>query len=89
MSKVGIIAGTLWAGVAGLMLSGWIVVLVTGHEAWHIAGMLAASACALSALAATIHIKIYACRISRLIRVTGGLERDDGCGSSVELRPLR
>lgn len=75
MSKLGVVAGSLWAAVAGLLGAGWLVATVwTGQ--WVIALMLALSGCALSALAATLHIKTYACRLSALVRVSTGIERD-------------
>ena len=79
MSRLGVVAGSLWAAVAGLIGAGWLVAMVwTGQ--WVVALMLALSGCALSALAATLHIKTYACRLSALVRVSAGLDRDDYAG---------
>lgn len=87
MSTCGVIAGALWAVVAGLLLAAWTVALVWSDH-WRVAGMLAATGCATSALAATLHIKTYACRVSRLIRVANGLEVGDVSGRCT-VRPLR
>lgn len=76
VSRVGIMAGVLWAAVLGLMVAAWVVILFA-EQHWTVAGMLAASGCALSALAATLQIKTYACRMSRLIRVTAGLDQGE------------
>lgn len=66
----------LWAVVLGLLVAAWVVILFADSH-WTVAGMLAASGCALSALAATLHIKTYACRMSRLIRISSGLEQGE------------
>ena len=76
MSRTGIIAGVLWAIVAGLILAAWVVMLAFGERHWMTAALLALTGCALSALAATLHIKTYACRVSRVIRVTAGGRSD-------------
>lgn len=84
VSRNGIAAGVLWTLVAGLLMAAWAVVLWTeGHE--FVAGMLAATGCATSALAATMQIKTYACRLSRLVRMTAGAREEVDTG----LRPLR
>ncbi len=77
VSKGGVMAGVLWAVVAGLMLAAWVVILAADNY-WTIAGMLAATSCATSALAATLHIKTYACGMARLIRVTAGAPSNGG-----------
>lgn len=76
VSKTGIAAGALWATVLALMVAAWVVILFADSH-WTVAGMLAASGCALSALAATLHIKTYACRLSQLVRATVGANGGD------------
>lgn len=82
VSRTGIISGVLWVVVTGLLGGAWAVVLLVGDHL-PIAGMLAATGCALSALAATLQIKTYACGVSRLVRATSGASVRE------EVRPLR
>lgn len=82
VSRTGIVAGALWLAVLALILGAWGVVLFAS-EHYGVAGMLAASGCALSALAATLHIKTYACRVSQLVRASAA-SRGTGAG----VRPL-
>ena len=82
-SKNATIAALLWFAVAALITAAWLVGLLTdGHL--HVAGLLAATGCALSALAAVLHIRTYACRLVRMVRVSSGLDSGDA-----EIRPLR
>ncbi len=74
VSKGGVRAGALWVVVAALLIAAWVVILAA-DDYWTIAGMLAATSCATSALAATLHIKTYMCRLSRLVRLSADLER--------------
>lgn len=67
-----VFAAAVWAGVAALLVAGWAIVLFN-EEQWRVAGMLAASACAGSALAATFHVRAYCVRLCNLIRVANGL----------------
>lgn len=64
-----------WAAVVGLMGLAWTMILATPH--WQVGGMLAAMACAFSAVAAALQIRCYAVRTACLIRATAGLSRDD------------
>lgn len=64
--------GAAWAVVVLLMVTAWIVMLLSDH--WRVAGMLAASSCASSAFAATMQIRCYAVRTSRLIVAVLGPE---------------
>lgn len=72
VNKGKVITLAAWGVVVALMLSGWVTMVAT-PEHWKVAGMLAATACASSALAATLHIKCYAVRLSCLMRATSGL----------------
>lgn len=86
VTKTGVAAGAAWAVVAGLLIAAWsVAVWSEGH--WLVAGMLAATGCASSAVAATLQIRTYACRLSRLFRIAAGLD-GRGCGTP-ELRSLR
>lgn len=80
VSRASIIAFVLWFLAGGLLAAAWAVALAApGHAI--IAGMLAATALGLSAVAATAHIRIFACRVSRLVRASSGQGSD--------ARPLR
>lgn len=68
-------AAVAWAMVAVLMAGAWLVWVMGGPDAHHPAMLLATSGCATSAVAATLQIRTFASRICRLVRVTGGLER--------------
>ncbi len=68
------VAGVLWTIVISLMVAAWIVLLWGPHP---IAGMLAATGCAMSAVAAVAQIKCYSTSVCRLIRVTNGLQSPD------------
>lgn len=72
VSRIGIAAGMLWATVVGLLMAAWAVA-TWSQENWLLAGMLAATGCATSAMAATLQIKTYACKMSRLIRATASV----------------
>ena len=84
VSKCALGAAVLWVLVAGLITAAWVVALSVPHH-WVVAGMLATTACALSALAAVVHIRLFVGRVIRLIRACNGLESSP----SADLRPLR
>ena len=69
VSSMTVWACVLWALVGGLLLSAWIVALERS-DLVAIYGMLAATGLALSAVAATVHIRVYAARICTLVRAT-------------------
>lgn len=76
VSRASLAAFLLWFLVAALLIAAWVVAIVN-PASFIIAGMLAATALALSAVAATAHIRLFACRLSRLVRVTKGIESQD------------
>lgn len=84
ISGTRILAGCAWGLVLGLMAGAGAVLALT--DEWRWAGLLAASSCATSAVAATITIKGYATRLCSLIRVTSGLEREGEVRSLHTLR---
>jgi predicted membrane protein len=88
VSTVGVISGVLWSIVVGLLLSAWVVSFVWPQH-HHKAILLAMTGGILSAMAATMQIRTYACRLSRLIRVANGLETHGPNGDGVGLRSLR
>lgn len=76
VSRASIVAFLLWFLVAALLVAAWVVAILAPDH-FVIAGMLAATALALSAVAATAHIRLFACRLSRLVRVGTGLEGEN------------
>lgn len=84
-----VVTGLLWGAVIVLLGSAWVLMIADPTE-WRFAGLFAASACALSAFAATLHVRTYISRLCNVVRVTnhlepGGLADDD----PTEIRPLR
>lgn len=56
-----------WAVVLALIVSAWAVMVVGVHE-WRIAFLLGGSGCAMSAVAATLHIRSFMVRVCSLVR---------------------
>lgn len=79
--------GMLWSAVAAFIGAAWIICL-SSPDRWRLAGMLAATACATSAFAATLHVRTYIVRLCRVVRVATDLE-PGGVSEPGELRPLR
>lgn len=71
ISRTRVAAVAAWLAVLGLMLSALLTLFV--GNALRMGMILAAAACATSAVAATLSIKIYAMRLCALIRATHGL----------------
>lgn len=84
MTKMGAAAGAAWALALLLIIGAWAVALQGGEEHWQVAVMLAFTGCVTTGLAVTLHVRTYVCRLSRLIRVSAGLER----GDPAELHPV-
>jgi len=80
VNKNKVVAYAVWASVVGLMALAWVVIIVGDAK---YAGMLAAMACATSALAATLHIRCYFTRLACLVRAPSG------CDGAEVSRPLR
>lgn len=75
-----------WTTVLLLMVFAWVIALNDPSRQWLIVGgLMAASACSLSAVAAVLSIRRYASRICRLIRNLHGVDAGDREG----LRVLR
>lgn len=72
ISKWNVAAGSLWATVVGLMAASWTVFLLGDH--WHVAEMLAVTACATGGAAAVLHVRGYFVRLSRIVRLTCACE---------------
>lgn len=70
-SNTVVIACVLWACVALLMIAAWIA-LALGD--WQVALLTSQFACVVSATAVVAHIRIYAVRISGIIRRLHGLD---------------
>lgn len=77
VSKGQVAANVVWATVVGLMAAGWLVILLSAdHKA--IGGMFAATSCAVSAFAATMHMRCYVVRLAGLVRATTSVEHPGG-----------
>ncbi len=72
ISTTKMVTGLLWAVVATLILSAWVVLLLD-YDFRGVALMLAATASTLSAAAAVAHIRLYTLKVTQLIRITSGL----------------
>lgn len=66
-----------WALVVGLLFAAWWIALLL-PEQWVVAGMLAATACASSAMAATLQIRCYMVRTCNLVRTLSETEGRGG-----------
>jgi hypothetical protein len=77
VNKGRVAANALWSVVVGLMVVGWAIVLLLPDH-WILGGMFGLTACATSALAATLHIRCYMVRLAGLVRAVGSIEREDG-----------
>lgn len=76
VDKGKVTASVMWAVVVGLMLAGWSVILLVPDH-WRIGGMFAATSCATSALAATLHIRCYMVRLAGLVRAIPSVQGTD------------
>lgn len=72
-----VVAGVWWAVTALMLLVAWAVWVIGGQTHIFTAVLIAETACVFSAVAAVAHLRCYAARICRLVRVTGGLQRPD------------
>ena len=72
-----VVAGSTWLATTILLLVAWTTWALGDEAHIHFAVLTAETACVLSAVAAVMHLRCYAARICRLIRVTNGLERPD------------
>ena len=72
-----VLAAAGWLSTALLLLIAWVAWAVGGPENIHIVLLTSQTACALSAVAAVLHLRCYAARICRLIRVTAGMQGPD------------
>lgn len=89
VSRTSLLAMTLWVVVVLLLAMAWLVA-IQRPDWWLWAGMLAATGLAVSAVAATAHMRIYAVRMCSLIRATSGLEcPPDGTDRDRELHSIR
>jgi hypothetical protein len=84
VNKGKVMATAAWSVVVCLMVTAWVFILVTPHTA--IGGMFAATGCAVSALAAVLHIRCYAVRVMCLVRASSAL---GPLGSGDGPRPVR
>lgn len=85
VSRASLVAYALWFLVAALLTAAWIVA-IWAEPHFVIAGMLAATALGLSAVAATAHIRLFACQLSRVVRASVGVTNGRESG---EIRTLR
>jgi hypothetical protein len=73
-----VVAAAGWLATGLLLVVAWIAWAAGDAENVHLAVLIAESACVLSAVAAVLHLRCYAARMCRLIRVANGLERPRG-----------
>ena len=76
-----VVAMACWLMTGGLLLVAWTAYALGGSV--YAAILVAETACACSAVAAVMHIKLYAARVCRTIRLTAGIDRSS---SSADLR---
>lgn len=72
MSRLALTAYLLWTAVSLLVGAAWLLMAIN-TEAWRWSGLLAVTGLALSAVAATAHMKVYAVRVCGLVRATSGI----------------
>jgi hypothetical protein len=88
VSTVKIVAISLWATAFALMGVGAILVLVPALPA-NLGWLLALTAGVVAPVAAVAHIKLYALKVTSLIRVTSGLQAPSGPSEGSGLRVMR
>lgn len=76
-SKATVWAYGLWAAVAVTLAQAWLALIL--RAPW-VATLLGLTACSLSAVAATAHVRCFAIRVLSVVRRLHGIE-DDGDGS--------
>ena len=84
-----VFAGVLWTWVGGLLATAWVLAMIPGQIEF--AALLAATACASSALAAVFHIRCFFVRQSQLIRASTDricAGRDEGSPSRSSMRSV-
>lgn len=81
-------AAAAWAATVGLIFAGWMVLLFD-QEHWMIGGILAASGCAMSAVAATLHIRSFMVRMCSLIRAAHSVDLSDDEAQGLGLHPVK
>ncbi len=77
LSRTALIAGILWLLVVSLIGGAWLLMALEPDH-WKYAGLMAGTGCALSAIAAVAHLKLYSMRLCALIRATRALEDERG-----------
>lgn len=70
-----VVTAAAWLATGMLLLVAWLAWAMGPVENVHFAVLVAETACVVSAVAAVAHLRCYAARICRLIRVTSALER--------------
>jgi hypothetical protein len=65
-----------WAVVLALVIAAWVVMLFDGDD-WAVGFLLGGSGCAMSAVAATLHVRSFAVRVCSLIRAASVRELED------------
>lgn len=75
-----------WVTTLVFILAAWVVMLFA-EDQWKLAFLLGGTGCAMSAVAATLHIRSFIVRICSLVRATNGLSVDEGVPRGV--RPIR
>lgn len=73
VSRSSIVAVVWWSLVAAFIGAGWLIIALQ-PSAWRWAGASIGTGCATSAVAATMHIRLYVMRTCGLIRAAHGLD---------------
>lgn len=69
-----------WILAAVLIAAAWIMLLVDEND-WRVAAGLGQSACAVTAVAVTLHVRSFMVRVSDLIRATRSAEGHEAAES--------
>ena len=88
VSTVKIVAVALWAASFALMGAGCVIVAVPALPT-NLGWLLALTAGVVAPVAAVAHIKMYALKVTSLIRVTSGMHRVDSPSGPSEGSGLR
>ena len=75
VSRSSLIAGALWLVVVGMLGAGWAV-FAFASGSWHLAALLAVSACVLASVAGVAQIHVSQVRICALIRAQAEVTRE-------------
>lgn len=84
-----VMAAAAWLATTLLLLMAWAAWILGEEKHIYFAILVAETACVLSAVAAVLHLRCYAARICRLVRVTGELQRRRDDSDVTRFNPRR